>query len=146
MAILQAARAYELGLPLETAHSWGLNRAIFIAAAKRGFKEGTGSSGTQGRRGCSSTYLLGDDMAFKDEKGGKLRFSIGGKVQTEEDFDRQVKSRFGDAFPLAWKEALAYVKGFDREVLLSTERFFQDVYRPVRDKLAESWSRASVDA
>ena len=38
MATLQAARAYVLGLPVASAKSFGLNRAIFYAAAKRGFK------------------------------------------------------------------------------------------------------------
>ncbi len=38
MALLQAARAFVLGLPIESAKSFGLNRAIFYAAAKRGFK------------------------------------------------------------------------------------------------------------
>ena len=37
MATLQAARAYVLGMDLASAKSWGLNRAIFYAAAKRGF-------------------------------------------------------------------------------------------------------------
>jgi len=37
MATLQAARAFLLGLPLESAKSWGLNRAIFYAEAKRVF-------------------------------------------------------------------------------------------------------------
>jgi hypothetical protein len=41
MAILQAARAEALGLPEDSAYSWGLNRAIFYAAAKRGFRGGT---------------------------------------------------------------------------------------------------------
>src|ERR1051326_3125086 len=43
MALLQAARAKALGYPLDEAESFGLNRAIFYAAAKRGFKGGTGS-------------------------------------------------------------------------------------------------------
>ncbi len=34
---LQAARTFLLGLILELAESWGLNRVIFCAAAKRGF-------------------------------------------------------------------------------------------------------------
>jgi len=38
MAVLQAARANVLGLPEDSAYSWGLDRAIFYAAAKRGFK------------------------------------------------------------------------------------------------------------
>ncbi len=37
MATLQAARAFLLGLLLELAKSWGLNRVIFCAAVKRGF-------------------------------------------------------------------------------------------------------------
>jgi hypothetical protein len=143
MALLQAARATVLGLPLESAYSWGLNRAIFIAAAKRGFKGSSG--GGEGKGGSTSAgarvYHLGDDMAFKTERNGVLLFTIGGKVQTKEDFERQVRSRFGDTFPEAWKEALAYVKEFDKEVLLSTDGFFRDVYRPRRDELAEKWSQ-----
>ncbi len=80
MAILQAARAHVLGLQLESAYSWGLNRAIFIAAAKRGFKGGaSGKEGAKGGRTSrgAGVYYLGDDMAFKEEKEGVLRFTIG---------------------------------------------------------------------
>jgi hypothetical protein len=82
-------------------------------------------------------------MAYKDERGGVLRFTIGGEVQTKWDFERQVKSRFGGAFPTAWKEAVSYVKGFDKEVLLSADGFFREVYRPRRDELAGKWTEAS---
>lgn len=147
MTLLQAARAHILGLPLESAYSWGLNRAIFIAAAKRGFKGGAGGGKERARGGRTSkgagVYYLGDDMAFKEEKGGVLLFTIGGKVQTKNDFERQVKSRFGDAYAAAWKEAVDYVKRFDRETLLSAEGFFREVYRPRRDELAEKWTIAS---
>lgn len=150
MSLLQAARAYTLGLPLESAYSWGLNRAIFIAAAKRGFKGGSssGEGGTGARKTSKreGTYLLGDDMAYKTEKNGVLLFTIGGRVQTKEEFDKRVKARFGKTFPAAWKEALRYVKAFDKDVLLSSDEFFRDVYRPVRDKLADKWSAASDQA
>ena len=43
MATLQAARARILGLSVASAKSWGLNRAIFYAAAKRGFKAAQGA-------------------------------------------------------------------------------------------------------
>ncbi len=43
MALLQAARATALEYPLDEAESFGLNRAIFYAAAKRGFKGSTSS-------------------------------------------------------------------------------------------------------
>jgi len=147
MSVLQAARAHVLGLPLESAYSWGLNRAIFIAAAKRGFKGGGSSSSGTGANGPSKkgdTYFLGDDMAYKVEKGGTMLFTIGGQVQTKEEFEKRVKARFGGTFPSAWKEALAYITGFDRSVLLSTEDFFRIAYKPVRDELSEKWSAAVV--
>jgi len=144
---LQAARAYTLGLPLESAYSWGLNRAIFIAAAKRGFKGGShsGEGGTGGRKTSKKegAYMLGDDMAYKTEKNGVLLFTIGGRVQTKEEFDKRVKARFGKAFPAAWKEALSYVQGFDKNTLLSSDEFFRVVYRPIRDQWADKWSAAS---
>jgi len=152
MSLLQAARAYTLGLPLESAYSWGLNRAIFIAAAKRGFKGGGSPSSSEGGTGArkpskrEGTYLLGDDMAYKTEKNGVLLFTIGGRVQTLEEFDKRVKARFGKTFPAAWKEALRYVKGFNNDVLLSSDEFFREVYRPVRDSLTERWSAASDQA
>jgi len=144
MGLLQAARAYSLGLPLESACSWGLNRATFIAAAKRGFKAGSGSDGGVGAKGTSiekDAYLLGDDLAFKTEKDGVMLFTFGGKAQTKEEFDKRIRARFGKKFPQAWKEALAYVKRFDKEVLMSREGFFAEVYRPVRDEWAERWTQ-----
>lgn len=145
MSMLQAARAYVLGLPMESAHSWGLNRAIFIAAAKRGFKGGGGSGQTGSEKGtkAADAFFLGDDMAFRTERDGVLLFTIGGKVQTEEAYNRQVRSRLGSKYSAAWKEALAYVKGFDKETLRSREEFFRAVYRPVRDEFSAKWSEAS---
>ena len=147
MSVLQAARAYVLGLPLESACSWGLNRATFIAAAKRGFKGGSssgeGGTGTGGTSKREGTYSLGDDMAYKTEKNGVLLFTIGGKVQTKEEFDKRVRARFGKEYQAAWKEALSYVRGFDRATLLSADDFFRLVYKPVRDELAQKWTEAS---
>lgn len=133
-------------MPLESAYSWGLNRATFIAAAKRGFKSGAGDPGKRHAVPASrDTYFLGDDMAFKTEKGGTMLFTFGGKVQTMEEFDRRVRARFGDHFDAAWGESIAYVRKFDRETLESTQAFFDDVYRPVRDKLADEWTAAASD-
>ena len=141
MAVLQAARAYTLGLTLESAYSWGLNRAIFIAAAKKGFK---GEGAKEGKTSkASNVYYLGDDMAYKVQEEGVLRFTIGGEVQKKEDFEKQVVSRFGSFFPRAWKEALLYVKKFDKETLLSADEFFRQVYRPRRDELAQKWTEES---
>lgn len=148
MALLQAARAYTLGLPLESAYSWGLNRAIFIAAAKRGFKGKAAGGGREGRGAKTSkgeaVYKLGDDMAYEAKKKGVLLFTIGGEVQTKEDFDRQVKARFGGTFDEAWRQALGYVGSFDKSTLLSADEFFGQVYRPVRDELAAKWTAASA--
>ncbi len=141
MATLQAARAHLLGLKLEEAYSWGLNRAIFYAAAKRVFK-GT-SAGTGEYRAAKErpdVFRLGDDMAFREARSGKMFFTIGGKVQTEKDFKKQIVSRFGVRFPEAWKDAIDLLKNYDRETLLSQSGFYRDVYKPNRDSLVEKWT------
>ena len=79
MALLQAARAHVLGLPIESAYSWGLNRAIFIAAAKKGFRAEEARTGKTSKG--KEVYYLCDDMAYKVESGGVLRFTIGGSPE-----------------------------------------------------------------
>ncbi len=154
MAVLQAARARTLGLPLESAHSWGLNRAIFYAAAKRGFRGKQAPSGHVSDKihpahakseAKVGEYHLGDELAFKDAGSSKTSpiFSIGGEPQTEEDFQRQVEARFQGRFGEAWEEALDYLKHFDRATLESQSRFFSDVYRPKRDEFASKWTQIS---
>ncbi len=152
MAVLQAARAAALGLPLSSARSWGLNRAIFYAAAKRGFK---GSSGRApgpaavvakpgGRRVAAREFLLGDDKAYKVTVKGKMLFTIGGDIQTPEEFERQIARSFAGTYRQAWDEALRVVKAYPRIVLESQTGFYEQVYRPRRDELAKRWNeRAS---
>jgi hypothetical protein len=153
MAVLQAARALVLGLHEPAAKSWGLNRAIFYAAAKRGFK-GAGAVAPPKPRPWSEVqakpvtethevFHLGDEMAYKAEaKAAVTYFTIGGQVQTEQDFERQITSRFGGTFAAAWKQALDLIRQFDRDVLLSQRDFFDRVYRPNRDTLAAKWTDA----
>lgn len=148
MAILQAARAYVLGLPLPLAKSWGLNRAIFYAAAKRGFKHvrppGRARSSSEiskkpvERRG--NVFYLGDEYAYVTQDGDKVYFMIGDKPQTEEDFYRQVESRFGSAFEKVWEEAIKIVEQYSVKTLLSQREFYNKVYLPRRDVLARKWS------
>src|SRR2546425_2959687 len=146
MATLQAARAHLLGLKLDEAYSWGLNRAIFYAAAKRGFKGGSG--GKRVLRAAESrppeagpqVFRLGDDMAFIEVSGGRTLFTIGGKVQSEADFKGQVASRFGEKFSAAWRDALDLLGNYDRDTLLSQSAFYKEVYKPNRDSLVEKWS------
>ncbi len=152
MALLQAARAYSLGLPLESAYSWGLNRAIFYAAAKRGFRGGRGRTTERGTGGphrppvaneSPAEFHLGDDLAFKDRNSSASRpiFEIGGQRQTTEGFKRQVEARFeGSTFEEAWKDALDYVQHFDKRTLESQSGFYSDVYRPKRDEFAKKWT------
>lgn len=154
MALLQAARAYTLGLPLESAHSWGLNRAIFYAAAKRGFRgggeRGSGKgTGGLGARGGPEEYHLGQDLAFRDPASTTKKpiFTIGGDRQTEEGFRRQIEARFTrSTYAEAWKDSLDYVQKFPRATLESPDAFFSDVYRPKRDEFAAKWTEAVADA
>ncbi len=154
MAMLQAARAFELGLPLESAHSWGLNRAIFYAAAKRGFKGGGTGSGSGGedrtgaREAKADEFHLGDDLAFKEPGSSDKSpvFSFGGEAQTEERFQKQVQSRFSGSFKYAWEDSLDYVRHFPRGTLESQSGFYSDVYRPKRDEFAAKWTEMSGPA
>jgi hypothetical protein len=150
MATLQAARARHLGLPEGSALSWGLNRAIFYAAAKRGF--GRSSRTTTGAEGVAPAkpggppeperYSLGNDEAYADPSAPELRFTIGGETQTPEGFERQVGVRFGspENFQRAWAEAMAVVAAFDEATLRSARGFYDDVYRPRRDALVTKWT------
>jgi len=157
MAVLQAARAYVLGLPFESAKSFGLNRAIFYAAAKKGFKRprpekpkelivGKISVEDEKRKKILESFQvfqLGDEMAYSVEIEGRRYFMIGNEVQTEDDFRRQVENRFGGKFDKAWEEAVALCKSLDRGVLLSQRYFYETVYKPRRDELAKKWTELS---
>ncbi len=147
MAMLQAARAKVLGLSQDSAFSWGLNRAIFYAAAKRGFR-GSGSPSDGSTPGPAKppereAYRLGDEEAFRDPKAEQLVFAIGDQAQTSVAFDRAVATRFGtkENFRAAWDEALRTVGNYDRATLESRRRFYEEVYKPRRDDLSDSWTR-----
>jgi len=148
MATLQAARAERLGLPQNSAYSWGLNRAIFYAGAKMGF--GGGKSGPPGEGTARhppeaagrEEYQLGYDKAFRDTSRNDLYFTIGDETQTEKEFDRQIIARFGSkrVWSEAWREAVRIVGEADLEDLKSGQRFYSEVYKPRRDALREHWT------
>ncbi|MBI2845286.1 MAG: hypothetical protein HYX86_01935 [Chloroflexi bacterium] len=154
MAVLQAARAHVLGLPVDSAKSFGLNRAIFYAAAKRGFKGGRppqfrpkaleeqkiSDKELKKIKDSYGVHRLGDEIAYKVEIKGKPIFTIGDELQTPERFEKQVASRFGKQYQKAWKQAVKIVRGFDKGVLLSQRYFYETVYKPRRDELATEWS------
>jgi hypothetical protein len=152
MATLQAARANILGLSVAQSKSWELNRAIFYAAAKRGFKKARLPKVPPRSREqiekkpiqrTRNAYFLGNEMAYRARKDSRAYFTIGGELQTETDFKRQIEARFGHIFLKAWKESLRIVRQYPKEVLLSQTKFFAEVYRPRRDELASKWTRMS---
>ncbi|HEV2165857.1 MAG TPA: hypothetical protein VGS23_02585 [Thermoplasmata archaeon] len=145
MALLQAGRARTLGLPLHSAYSWGLNRAIFYAAAKRGFGKGSPKPGEPPGPPAPTpreVYRVGEEEAFRDPTSKELTFIIGDRAQTAEEFERSVGARFGTIahFHQAWQEALDLMEKFDRATLESPRRFYDEVYRPRRDELSDKWS------
>jgi hypothetical protein len=157
MALLQAARAQALGYPLDEAESFGLNRAIFYAAAKRGFKGGTSSKHPGEQQilreapGKSFTKTiqqdaLGDEIAYYVEMDGKKRYVMGDEILEPGDFNRQVAERFGQAFQHAWEQAVQIVGQTDRATLESRRKFYEEVYKPRRDELAKAWSALSKQA
>ncbi len=133
MGLLQAARYYVLKGDLNLAKSFGLNRAIFYAwAKKRGVttKRPTGRGAAKAVEREEIEEKIGDEVAFRSPRGW---FVIGGQIQKPIDFDRQIAARFGKDFEKYWKSALEYVKNFPREVLESQREFYERVYLPVRD-------------
>ncbi len=153
MAMLQAARARRLGLPQDSAYSWGLNRAIFFAAAKQGFRGGAspagGSTAGEGGRPAApeahpnrEPYQVGEEFAFRDTSHSKLYFTIGDETQTEKEFERQIEARFGPRknFERAWKEAEEIVAAADPSELASGHEFYARVYKPRRDELKDKWT------
>lgn len=147
MAVLQAVRAEVLGLSEDKAKSWGLNRAIFYAAAKRGAFRAVGRPPTgrvkakaEQKERPERTFHLGNEKAYQGKRGRYLWFAIGNEVQTPEDYDRQITRRFGEAYPEAWREALGIVRDYDEETLRSQRGFYEEVYKPRRDDLAQQWS------
>ena len=155
MATLQAARAYVLGMPVASAKSFGLNRAIFYAAAKRGFK-GKGvpkppAEFTSKKKEYSEREIkkmqksftmtsVGDEAAYSVDIDNKKFFVIGSKVQSPDDFARQIAGRFGKNFSAAWKEAVKICQKYDKGVLLSQRYFYETIYKPRRDELAAKWT------
>lgn len=155
MATLQAARAYIFGLPIASAKSFGLNRAIFYAAAKRGFKrkgkvkppkqfsmkEKKFSDKEIKKIQKSFTMTnIGDETVYSIIVGGKKFFVIGSEIKTAKDFKYQIERRFGASFQKAWKEAIKICKEYDKGVLLSQRYFYETIYKPRRDELAKKWT------
>lgn len=147
MATLQAARAEHLGLSHDSALSWGLNRAIFYAAAKRGFRGATGAPGEAPGKAeelpSREVFRLGDEEAYRDPAAKQLTFAIGDQAQTVEAFEKEIVSRFGNQenFRAAWHEAIGIMSGIDRTILESRRGFYEEVYRPRRDELSDSWTQ-----
>jgi len=155
MAVLQAARAYVLGMPLESAKSWGLNRAIFYAAAKRGLlkhkalrfedislpRKVREKEEVEQLQKSFTVHHLGDEYAYSVELDGKRLFVIGNEIQTLDRFEKQVGRRFGKCFDKAWEEAVNICKGCDKGILLSQRYFYELIYKPRRDELASKWTQ-----
>ncbi len=140
MALLQAARYYLLKGDLEKAKSFGLNRAIFYAWAKRRKHRPVRSAGASHYSSVPSkserVESLGDEKAYVSPTG---LFVIGDEVQRPQDYDRQVVKKIEKYFPyeVAWEAALKYLSTFPKSVLLSQREFYEKVYKPVRDNFEE---------
>ncbi|MCD6563007.1 MAG: hypothetical protein J7K23_03695 [Thermoproteales archaeon] len=141
MALLQAARYYHLTKDKEKAFSWGLNRAIFYAWAKKYGKYAVYKprqiSKVQHatyriKKGEKVLVYVGNEGVYVGPDGW---FMIGNKEQKPEDFIREISRRIEKvmSFEEAWKQALEYVGKFDRKILLDQEKFYKLVYKPVRD-------------
>ena len=142
MGLLQAARYYILYGDLPKAKSFGLNRAIFYAWAK---KRGSLVASRKAYRGA----YRAPKVVYKDKEGRKLvnvagedafvspsgYFIMGDQEQRPEDFDREIAEKINAVIPFskAWRAALNYVGSFPKQVLGNPRKFYERVYKPVRD-------------
>ena len=140
MALLQAARYYLLTGDLEKAKSFGLNRAIFYAWAKHYGRYYVGrrasyryvSTGQEVPESERKLVKVAGEEAFISPRGW---FVMGGQEQLPEDYDRNVVSKIEGVVPyeVAWEAALKYLSKFPKQVLLDPQKFYEKVYKPVRD-------------
>jgi hypothetical protein len=144
MALLQAARYFILTGEEEKAKSFGLNRAIFYAWAKRrGVTRPpprktvpSGQEVARERKEGKKLVYIGNEGAYTSEEGWYI---IGEESQLPQDYDRQIVSKIDPILPYerAWSSALEYLRNFPRSDLLDQSKFFGAVYRPVRDGFLE---------
>lgn len=142
MALLQAARYYLLTGDIDKAKSFGLNRAIFYAWAKKHVraKPPTLKGGIEGVKTCTGggrdIVYVGDEGAYISRNG---YFIIGDEEQKPVDYDRQIARRISSVIPYekAWEAAIEYLKSIPKTVLLNQQKFFSRAYEPVRDSFIE---------
>ncbi len=138
MALLQAARHYILYGDLDRAKSFGLNRAIFYAwAKKRGIthkKTLAKPAHIVGEKISEIEEVVGDELVYKTSRGW---YTIGGQEQTPKDFDKQIMERFGsrESFQRYWMSAIRYLQRFPLETIKSQREFYEKIYLPVRDNI-----------
>lgn len=145
MALLQAARCFLLTKDIAKSKSFGLNRAIFYAWAKR---RGVEVRRPPGRREAvkprekpveeeKNIFYLGNEAAYLSDDGW---LTIGNTKQTPQDYENQIARRISGVIPYeeAWRRVLEYLEKFPQEVLLDQQKFFNQVYKPVRDSFIET--------
>ncbi len=138
MGLLQAARYYLLKGDLEKAKSFGLNRAIFYAWAKyygRTYKPKHPTRRGKEDRPWRLEKTLGEEVPVSPRGW----YMIGDREQLPEDYDREIASRINAVVPYeeVWKKTLEYLKQFPEHVLRDPQKFYKEVYEPVRDSFIE---------
>ncbi|RJS83863.1 hypothetical protein CW706_05470 [Candidatus Bathyarchaeota archaeon] len=141
MGLLQAARYYIVKGNIEKAKSFGLNRAIFYAWAKRYARDRLTKIARRPKIKAADAQIdkptceqIGNEIAYLSPRGW---FAIGRTEQLPEDYDRQIAKRIGSAAILykdAWEASIKYLSRFSRDILLDQQRFYKEAYVPVRDR------------
>jgi len=80
--------------------------------------------------------VVGEQVYQDIEKG---YYIIGDKMQTPEDYDREIKDKIEPiiSYDKAWDATIKYVSSFPKEVLENQREFSEKVYLPIRDKFIE---------
>lgn len=121
-----------------------IQRAIFFAAAKRGFgvkPKSTRKAITQRQSGSVSledsdeVMFAGEEIEVERDQDGYIRrASIGSIEGTAEAFDRQVTDRFGVLFSAAAIRATERLAPLTQWQLTGAKTSVFDVYKTIRDE------------
>jgi len=143
MALLQAARCFLLTGDIDKSKSFGLNRAIFYAWAKHRGVEAKKPPSKKAEAKIrekpveeeKKVFYLGNEAAYLSDDGW---LKIGNMKQMPRDYDNQIVRRINEVVPYeeAWRAAIEYLRKFPK-VLLDQQKFFNQVYKPVRDSFIE---------
>lgn len=154
MVLLQYERFKKLGFSEEEAKSLAVFFATFYACLKNryiGYSANTKNSKSKKSNknfqisniidNNEETDIFGLKIKYKKEGNNRI-FIFGNKEMDDKKFlNTALKFRTNEHFQNCLNEVKNYINQFPIEILQNHNRFFNKVYKPVRDKFRKDWSQ-----